>query len=86
VHFEKCHLTRCYWVVVSEIATPFFIGRLTNKPRSIDEDSDFYLKEGVEIPFLPEHVIDIDEPPEVFLSVLFSEPPKDVWPRRQDTQ
>jgi hypothetical protein len=69
------------WVVVSDIATPYFIGRLTNTPASVDEDSDFYLKQDVEVPFLPEHVTDIDQPPEAFLNALFSESPKNAWPR-----
>ena len=69
------------WVVVSEIVPPYFIGRLTNQPVGIEDDSAFYLKEGVEVPFLPEHVIEIDQPPEDFLKALFSEEPKSVWPR-----
>ena len=70
------------WVVVSEIAAPYFIGRLINKPVSIDENSNFYLQQDVEVPFLPEHVIDIDQPPQAFLNALFSEEPKNVWPRK----
>ena len=69
------------WVVVSDTAAPYFIGRLTNKPVCIDENADFYLKQDVEVPFLAEHVVDIDQPPEIFLSALFSENPKNVWPR-----
>jgi hypothetical protein len=69
------------WVVVSDISTPYFIGRLTNTPASVDENSDFYLTQDVEVPFLPEHVTDIDQPPEAFLTALFSESPKNAWPR-----
>jgi hypothetical protein len=69
------------WVVVSEIKPPYYIGRLINKPATIDEDEGFYLKLDVEVPFLPEHVINIDQPPEEFLKSLFSEEPKGVWPR-----
>jgi hypothetical protein len=69
------------WVVVSEIDQPYYIGRLTNKPSISDDNEEFYLKLDVEIPFLPEHVIDIDQPPEEFLKALFSEEPKDVWSR-----
>jgi hypothetical protein len=74
------------WVVVSEIKPPYYIGRLTNKPVTVGEDEDFYLKLDVEVPFLPEHVIDIDQPPEEFLKALFSEEPKGVWPRAQKAQ
>lgn len=69
------------WVVVTELASPYFIGRLTNQPASAAETDGFYLKQGVEVPFLPEHVIDIDEPPDEFLRALFSEGPSNVWPR-----
>jgi hypothetical protein len=69
------------WVVVSEIVGPYYIGRLTNKPATLDENSDFYLKIDVEVPFLPEHVIDIDRPPSAFLNALFSEEPRNAWPR-----
>jgi hypothetical protein len=69
------------WVVVSDIVTPYFIGRLTNTPAAFDEGGDFYLMQDVEVPFLPEHVIEIDQPPEAFLNALFSESPKNVWPR-----
>ncbi|MBX9660297.1 MAG: hypothetical protein K2X00_17195 [Nitrospiraceae bacterium] len=69
------------WVVVSEIAAPYFIGRLTNNPVSVEGNDNFYLKMDVEVPFLPEHVIDIDHPPQAFLDALFSERPKSVWPR-----
>lgn len=69
------------WVVISELVPPYFIGLLTNQPIGIDDDSAFYLKEGVEIPFLPEHVSNIDQPPEDFLKALFAESPKGVWPR-----
>jgi hypothetical protein len=73
--------TERMWVVVSEVVPPYFIGRLTNRPASAEESEDFYLVEGVEVPFLPEHVIDIDDPPHDFLRELFSESPKGVWPR-----
>lgn len=69
------------WVVVSEVRPLFFIGRLTNMPLSCDEHSSFYLTEDAEVPFLPEHVIEIDRPPKAFLDALFSEGPKKLWPR-----
>jgi hypothetical protein len=69
------------WVVVSEVASPYYIGRLINKPAIVDETEEFYLKLDVEVPFLPEHVIDIDQPPEDYLKALFSEEPRSVWSR-----
>lgn len=73
--------TERMWVVVSEKVGLFFIGRLANSPVSIDADENFYLRQDAEIPFLPEHVIDIDTPDQSFLDLLFSEPPRDSWPR-----
>lgn len=69
------------WVVVSEVRPLYFIGRLTNTPVGVDENSSFYLNLDVEVPFLPEHVIDIDHPPQVYLKALFEEPPQKTWPR-----
>jgi hypothetical protein len=69
------------WVVVSEVRPLYFIGRLTNMPIGCERESSFYLTEGVEVPFLPEHVIEIDRPPKAFLDTLFSESPKKRWPR-----
>lgn len=69
------------WVVVSEIDSPYYIGRLANKPATVDEHEDFYLQLGVEVPFKAEHVIDIDQPPAEFLEKFFSEQPKGIWPR-----
>ncbi|TFW27659.1 hypothetical protein [Massilia horti] len=68
------------WVVVSEVRPLYFIGRVTNMPVGCN-DSSFYLTEDAEVPFLPEHVIDIDRPPKEFLDALFSESPKKLWPR-----
>ena len=81
---ERGEVERNYermWVVVLEIASPYYIGRLINKPATVDETEEFYLSLGAEVPFLPEHVIDIDQPPEEFLKTLFSEKPRNVWPR-----
>jgi hypothetical protein len=69
------------WVVVSEVQPAYFVGRLTNMPVGCHRESCFYLTEDVEVPFLPEHVIDIDRPPEAFLDALFGESPKKRWPR-----
>ena len=73
--------TERMWVVVAELAPPYFIGRLTNQPAAVAGDTAFYLKMDVEVPFLPEHVIDIGQPPEAFVRLLFSEVPKEAWPR-----
>jgi hypothetical protein len=82
-HGEVERDTERMWVVVSEIVSPYYIGRLSNQPATIPEASAFYLRQDVEVPFLPEHVIDIDDPPEKFLELLFSEEPKECWPRER---
>lgn len=69
------------WVVITEVLENGYIGRLTNSPSSFEESSDFYLKEGAEIPFLPEHVASLSNPPESFLAELASSKPCEVWPR-----
>jgi hypothetical protein len=69
------------WVVVSEVTTDSIIGRLTNTPIGTAIDSAFYLGLDVEIPFLPEHVIEIGHPHKEYLAALFSEGPKKSWPR-----
>ncbi|MDN4039752.1 hypothetical protein [Massilia sp. YIM B02443] len=69
------------WVVVSEVRPSYFIGRLTNTPIGCHRKSNFYLTENVEVPFLPQHIIDIDRPPQAFLDALFSESPKKRWSR-----
>lgn len=69
------------WVVVSEVRPLYFIGRLTNTPIGCHRKSNFYLTENVEVPFLPQHIIDIDRPPQAFLDALFSESPKKRWSR-----
>ena len=66
------------WVLVTERIDDQYIGLLTNKPGI---DGDFYLQAAAEVPFGPEHVIDIDEPPEEFVRIMLSEPPTRSWPR-----
>lgn len=51
------------WVVVDFVGDGYYLGRLINQPGSFDpEECDFYLGFGAEIPFAPEHVIDLEEP------------------------
>ena len=71
------------WVVVSEAREGGYLGRLINRPASIDPDGDVYLRMDCEVPFAPEHVIAIDQPPQDFLDRLFEEPPAARWD--QDT-
>ncbi len=49
------------WVLVTHVQPEFLLGRLANQPASIEAGDDTFLSLGAEIPFLPEHVIDIHE-------------------------
>ncbi len=67
------------YVLVSHPSGEGYMGLLTSKPQFL-EPSDVYLCAAAEVYFGPEHVIDIDQPPEDFVRVMFSEPPTRTWP------
>ncbi|WP_233635821.1 hypothetical protein [Hymenobacter setariae] len=52
------------WVIVKEKIGDTYIGILDNQPACLDFEDAFYLRLGAEVPFLAEHVIDIDTPPQ----------------------
>lgn len=54
------------WVAVTEVRDGRYLGMLRNQPFTYDpNDESVYLRWGAEVPFGPEHVIDIaDEPAE----------------------
>lgn len=55
------------WVIVSEIVDGGYIGILDNKPALFEPSDQVYLCYGCEIPFRPEHIIDIASPPEEYV-------------------
>ena len=67
-------------VIVSEALDDGYIGVLDSDPATFDTD-EFYLREGVEVPFRPEHVIGIDRPPDEYVEARFRSAPKRLWPR-----
>jgi hypothetical protein len=69
------------WVIVSEKYKDYYIGILDGQPASIIPSDDVYLCFGAEIPFLPEHVIEIAQPPEEYISWQLSLPPERLWSR-----
>ncbi|WP_198991051.1 hypothetical protein [Hymenobacter sp. BT559] len=69
------------WVIVKEKIGDTYIGILDNQPACLDFEDDFYLRLGAEVPFLAEHVIDIDTPPQDHSDWQLSLEPKRVWPR-----
>jgi hypothetical protein len=73
--------TERMWVIVAERLEETYIGILANQPAVIDPADPFYLQRGVEIPFRPEHVIDIDDPPADYAAQCLAEEPRRRWPR-----
>lgn len=69
------------WVIVSEIINDEYIGILASKPTSFDPADEVYLCYGVEIPFKPEHVIDIANPPEDYVKWQLGQSPERKWAR-----
>ena len=70
------------YVIVSEVVGDKYIGILDSQPACIDKDQGgVYLGFGVEIPFSPEHVIDIDRPPEDYIEWQLGQSPERTWPR-----
>jgi hypothetical protein len=72
--------TERMWVVVTEVVDGGYVGLLDNEPACVDPDSDHYLVRGAEIPFRPEHVIDIDVIPKDALERMSLQPSR-IWPR-----
>lgn len=56
-------LTERMWVIITSRTDEYYLGCLSNQPPCLDVDGGHYLRKGVEVPFLPKHVIDWDEPP-----------------------
>lgn len=69
------------WVFITEAHDGGYIGILDNQPACLDPGSDAYLKMGAEVPFRPEHVIDIADPPGDYMLWQRSQPPLRTWPR-----
>jgi hypothetical protein len=77
------HLVERMWVLVTERVGSQYIGVLANRPQL---SAGFYLALGAEVPFGPEHVIDIDEPPDEWVRENLDEPPTRRWPRRTQSE
>lgn len=69
------------WVMVGERVAGHYVGILDNKPASFDPADDIYLAIGAEIPFGPEHVIDIDDRPDDYARWQLGQAPERCWPR-----
>lgn len=69
------------YVIISEKIGDTYIGILDNQPASFDRSDDTYLRYGAEVPFLAEHVIDIEQPPPEYIEWQLGQPPDRRWPR-----
>ena len=67
------------WVLVRERQGSHYLGILLNQPVSFDPADDLYLCKGAEIPFGPEHIIQVDDPPEDFVEAQLSALPTRTW-------
>lgn len=69
------------WVIIAERVGDLYIGILDNQPACLERSADVYLTMGAEIPFGPEHVIDILDPPAGPVAWQLGQPPERRWPR-----
>lgn len=58
------------WVIICDRIDGFYLGILENQPAGIDPG---FLDRNSEVLFKPEHIIDIDRPPEDYLKSRFGE-------------
>jgi hypothetical protein len=66
------------WVFVTEVTPRGYFGQLANNPDALDENDRLWW--GVELPFCPEHVIDIRPGTDQSRADAI-EPPLRSWPR-----
>lgn len=65
------------WVVVRERTASGYLGVLDNEPDSIAENDEFWV--GTELPFGPQHIINIEDRDPASIS-LAREEPRTRWP------
>jgi tetratricopeptide (TPR) repeat protein len=70
--------TKQMWVAIAERRENYYIGILNEHPHPNYVNCDFYLRPGAEIPFLPQHIIDVDRPPSGFDVETVLQPQK-IW-------
>jgi len=65
------------WVLVRECIPGGYLGILDNDPDAIEENEEFW--SGIELPFAPRHVIDVDEQDKNSIA-LARQVPRRRWP------
>ncbi len=71
--------TERMWVIVTRREADGYMGVLENQPASLPDDTEFYLCRGAEVPFLPEHIIAIADPPPEYSTQKLATPPVKRW-------
>jgi hypothetical protein len=69
------------WVFVSEVVDDGYIGILDNQPAAYEPTDEIYLVMGAEVPFWPEHIIDVGDASADYVAWQRSQPPLRTWPR-----
>ena len=67
------------WVIVAERVGDLYVGILDNEPASIESGDGVYLCKGAEVPFGPEHVIAIGNPPPEHWEQRLAQEPARRW-------
>ncbi|MDC7716664.1 hypothetical protein PQU95_05480 [Vogesella sp. DC21W] len=75
--------TERMWVIVTSREADGYMGILDNQPASLPPETGFYLCQGAEVPFLPEHVIAIEDPPAQYSAEKLATPPTKRWRHRE---
>lgn len=70
------------WVIVLDRVGDLYIRILDNQPASVGPNDRAYLCFGAEIPFGPEHVVDIGEPPPEYVAWQLGQKAERIWPRQ----
>ena len=69
------------WVIVAERVGGLYVGILDSQPATVIPNDRVYLRFGAEIPFAPEHVIEIATPPSDYVEWQLSQAPERHWLR-----
>lgn len=69
------------WVTVAERIGDLYVGILENQPACLEPADNVYLCMGAEVPFSPEHAIDIADPPSDYVEWQLSHEPERRWHR-----
>ena len=78
---ERRSCQEIMWTIIAERVDGTYIGILDDQPGCLEPRSNTYLIFGAEIPFLPEHIIEIAYPPGDYSDWQLNLNPERRWPR-----